>query len=98
MTEEREFYTYMLANDKGMLYVGVTGDLVTRVRQHQDGTGSAYTSKYKCHRLVYYETFEYVFDAIEREKQIKGYGRKKKIALITSMNPKWFDLSKEWKA
>jgi len=97
MKEEREFYTYILANDKGMFYVGVTGDLQTRVRQHKEGTGSAYTSKYHCHRLVYYETFEYVFDAIEREKQIKGYGRKKKIELIQSLNSQWFDLSKEWK-
>ena len=96
MKQEKAFYTYILANNKGMLYVGITGDLKIRVQQHKEGRGSTYTSKYQCHRLVYYEVFEYVFDAIEREKQIKGYGRTKKKALIDSMNPQWSDVSKDW--
>lgn len=96
MPYEREYYTYILANNHGMLYVGVTGDIFTRVQQHKKGEGGAYTSKYKCHRLVYYEAYRYVYDAIGREKQIKTWCRKKKEALIHTINPNWRDLSMEF--
>lgn len=92
MKDEREYFVYILASDRGMLYVGVTGDLFTRVAQHRSGIGSAYTKKYRCHRLVYYEVFQYVYDALDREKQIKKYGRKNKMDLIKALNPEWEDL------
>lgn len=96
MQNEREYYTYILANHRGMFYVGVTGDLYNRLLQHRSGKGSVYTTKYQCHRLVYYEAFEYIHDAIVREKQIKGYTRAKKGELIKATNPLWKDLFEEF--
>jgi putative endonuclease len=78
------------------LYTGVTSDIAGRIYQHKDGTGSKFTSKYKIDRLVYYEEFSYIEEAIAREKQIKGWVRRKKIDLIESTNPTWDDLSSEW--
>jgi putative endonuclease len=78
------------------LYTGVTSDLSGRVAQHKDGKGSKFTSKYKITRLVYYEEFSDINEAIMREKQIKGWLRKKKIALIESVNLQWEDLSADW--
>lgn len=72
------------------------GYLAQRVRQHKLKAGSGFTTKYKLDRLVYFERFEDVHNAIEREKQIKGWLRIKKIALIVSVNPTWQDLSVEW--
>jgi putative endonuclease len=67
-----------------------------RVTQHKNGTYEGFTSRYKLDRLVYYETFGLVQNAIAREKQLKGWTRKKKIGLIVSMNPTWRDLSEDW--
>ncbi len=78
------------------LYTGVTGNLMQRVRQHKAGDGEGLTAKYKLDRLVYFERFEDIRNAIEREKQIKGWLRSKKINLIVSVNPEWRDLSLEW--
>ncbi len=80
-----------------MLYTGVTGNLQHRISQHKSGDGSRYTSRYEIHRLVYVEEFQYVEDAITREKQIKGYRRGKKLKLIRDFNPTWRDLSEDWK-
>ena len=74
----------------------MTNDLQRRVYQHKNKLIEGFTTKYNVNRLVYYETFGDVRDAIAREKQIKGWLRKKKIALIESTNPKWQDLSEEW--
>ncbi len=74
----------------------MTNNLIRRVREHKIGIGSGFTSKYKLDRLVYFERFEDVHNAIEREKRIKGWLRVKKIALIVSVNPAWRDLSLEW--
>lgn len=84
---------YILANKKhGTLYTGVTSDLVQRVAQHKSKTIDGFTGKYDCDNLVYYEIFDDMENAILREKQIKGGSRKKKIALIETMNPDWTDL------
>ena len=80
-----------------VLYTGVTTNIETRVEQHRAGLGSAFTRKYKCHKLVYYEEFEDVRVAIAREKQIKAGKREDKLALIKKMNPEWRDLSEAWR-
>ena len=88
----RQFFVYILASRSRTLYVGVTNDLAKRLYQHRTGE-CAFTAKYRISRLVYIETASTPRAAIEREKQIKGYRRDKKIALIRSMNPTWKDLA-----
>lgn len=84
---------YIMANKRnGTLYTGVTSDLIKRVYQHKNGLTPGFTKRYGCKQLVYYEIYEDIMSAIEREKQIKGGSRKKKIVLIESMNPAWLDL------
>ena len=89
------YFVYIMTNRSKTLYIGVTNNLVRRVREHKTGAGSGFTAKYKLDRLVYFERFEDVH-AIEREKRIKGWLRIKKIALVVSVNPAWRDLSEEW--
>ena len=74
------------------LYTGVTNNLDRRVREHKDGCGSAFTAKYKCHRLVYYEEFGLIDQAIVREKEIKSLSRVEKEKLIDTINPERKDL------
>jgi putative endonuclease len=74
------------------LYTGVTNNLLRRVNQHKRGAGSGFTSRYHFDRVVYFESYELVVDAIAREKSIKGLTRAKKIALVKSVNPAWKDL------
>jgi len=83
-----------MTNRRGTLYAGVTNDLRRRVAQHQQGE-SVFTSRYRIGKLVYYETTQDVRAAIGREKQIKGWTRAKKVALVTATNPAWKDLSPE---
>lgn len=83
------YFVYIITNRSRTLYIGVTNNLVRREREHKSGAGSGFSSKYKLDRLVYFERFEDVHNAIEREKCIKGWLRIKKIALIVSMNPSW---------
>ena len=84
---------YIMANKRnGTLYTGVTSDLAKRVYQHKNGLAPGFTQRYGCRRFVYYELYEDMTSAIAREKQLKGGPRKKKIALIESMNPDWLDL------
>ena len=90
---QKEPAIYMMANKpNGTIYVGVTNDLVRRVYEHKYNLMPGFTQKYACHRLVYHEAFETMFDAISREKQIKAGSRKKKIILIETLNPQWRDL------
>ena len=89
------YYVYIMSNASKTLYVGVTNDPVRRVVEHRNKTGSAFVRKYNVTMLVYIEETEEVGDAIAREKQIKGWLRVKKIALIESTNPEWNDLSRE---
>lgn len=83
---------YVMTNNSGTLYVGVTNNLERRVYEHKQGIRPGFTKKYKLTRLVYYESTPDVQAAIQREKEIKGWVRRKKIALIASMNPHWRDL------
>lgn len=91
-----EFWVYILTSRTGTLYVGVTGYLGTRIMQHKIDSIEGFTQKYKVHRLVYYESYQYVQTAIRREKQLKGWRREKKIALIEKINPRWQDLAENW--
>lgn len=84
---------YIMTNKRnGTLYTGVTSDLIKRVYQHKQGVTDGFTKKYQCKQLVYYEQFEEMIPAIAREKQIKAGSRKKKLAMIESINPSWRDL------
>src|SRR5262245_11344839 len=89
----KQFYVYIMTNKSRTLYTGVTNDLERRVYEHKKKLVPGFTAKYNIDRLVYYEATEDVNVAISREKQIKGWLRAKKIALIESTNPKWTDLS-----
>jgi putative endonuclease len=85
-----------MTNRSKTLYVGVTNDLIRRVHEHKDKMIDGFTKKYNITKLAFYEETNDINAAIEREKQIKGWLRSKKITLIESKNPKWEDLSKEW--
>ncbi len=83
MFERRSFYVYMMmSSSRRALYTGVTGNLMQRVRQHKQHLAEGFSDKYSCPRLVYFERFMYVTNAIGREKQIKGWRREKKIRLL----------------
>ena len=96
MRDPKIYFVYIMTNRSKTLYTGFTNSLVRRVREHKLGIGSEFAARYKVDRLVYYERFEDVHRAIGREKEIKGWSRMKKIALIVSVNPTWRDLSLEW--
>jgi putative endonuclease len=87
------YYVYILASSTGTLYVGITRDLVRRVYEHKHKLVPGFTSRYGVDRLVHFEHTHDVTAAIAREKQIKSWSRKKKLALVTSGNPQWRDLS-----
>jgi putative endonuclease len=93
-----KYWTYIVASRSGTLYIGMTNDLCKRVMQHKSGEIGGFSSKYRCNRLVYWESFDDVLKAINREKQLKGWRRSKKVALIESMNPRWEDLAEKWGA
>jgi putative endonuclease len=92
----RSYYIYIMTNQSDTLYTGVTNDLTKRVYQHKNKLLPGFTTKYNITRLVYFEETNDVQAALAREKQIKGWLRKKKVALIESVNPKWLDLSADW--
>jgi len=92
----KEYYVYIMTNKSRTLYTGVTNNLIRRVHEHKNKLVPGFTSKYNIQFLVYYEAGNDINAAIVREKQIKGWLRSKKIALIDSMNPQWKDLSEEW--
>ena len=90
---QKQSFVYILFNKSdGVLYTGVTSDLVKRVFEHKSKVIKGFTQKYNVDKLGYYEVFEDIEQAILREKQIKAGSRKKKIELIESINPKWRDL------
>ena len=93
---ERSYFTYIMASRSRTLYIGVTGDLQKRVFQHKWKEQEGFTARYNCDRLVWFERHQYVQNAITREKELKGWSRSKKIALIESLNVAWVDLSREW--
>lgn len=90
---ERKGFVYILTNSRNtVLYTGVTSDLIKRIHEHKNKEMPGFTTKYNLNKLVYYEAFEDMISAITREKQIKGWLRSRKIALIERTNPKWIDL------
>ena len=94
--ERRSYCVYIMASPTGTLYVGFTGNLHQRIFQHKFHELEGFTSKYDVERLLYWASFDDVHFAIAREKQLKGWSRAKKIALIEARNPHWLDLAAEW--
>ena len=91
---ERAFHVYFMASKSGVIYLGVTGELAKRVFQHKEQLVPGFTRKYNVTKLVWFEPHSSVRAAISREKEIKGWRRSKKVALIESVNPKRNDLSR----
>ena len=92
----KQYYVYIMTNNSRTLYTGVTGNLIRRVYEHRNKLVGGFAQKYNITKLVHYEITSDVQAAIQREKQIKGWLRKKKIALIEAANPQWKDLSEGW--
>ena len=91
------YYVYILTNwDDSVMYVGVINNLERRLYEHRNHLVDGFTKKYNVHKLVYYEYTNDVYSALEREKQLKGWSRAKKNALVAKSNPTWSDLSTEW--
>ena len=93
MVRQYQYFVYIMTNKSGTLYTGVTNNLERRIYEHKHHLVKGFTNKYNIDKLVYFEETNDINAAISREKQIKGWLRKKKIALIESMNPDWKDLS-----
>ncbi len=90
-------YTYILASKKhGTIYIGVTQNLLYRVKQHRNGNVEGFSSKYNVRQLVYFEEYPSIVEAISREKQLKNWHRQWKINLVDSKNPKWEDLYEKY--
>ena len=92
----RTYYVYILASASGVLYTGVTNNLLARVGRHRLKLVPGFTQRYNVTRLVYFEEFADIRGAIAREKEIKAWRREKRVALIQSMNPAWSDLAADW--
>ena len=92
----KAYYFYLMASYRGALYEGVTNDLTRRAYEHKQKIVDGFTTRYNVTKLVYYEATDSFEAAIEREKQVTGWLRRKKVALIESVNPYWEDLAKEW--
>ena len=91
------YYVYILTNNYNtVLYIGVTNDLERRLYEHKNELANGFTKKYHVHKLVCFETTPDAYAAITREKQLKGWTRAKKEALIAAQNPDWHDLSTDW--
>ena len=93
---DHSYWTYIVASSTGTLYIGATNNLKRRVSEHKTDQIDGFSRKYHCDRLVYLEAFDQALDAIAREKQLKGWRREKKIALIESRNRRWEDLAEKW--
>jgi putative endonuclease len=96
LSGEKRYSVYIMSSRSLTLHVGVTNSIYHRALQHKSGEVEGFTKRYRINRLVYYETFKYVGNAIAREKEIKGWSRAKKLALIKSMNPTRQDLAERW--
>lgn len=90
------FFVYIMASASGTLYIGITNNLERRVWEHKEGILEGFSKKYSCKKLIYFEHFGYIGDAISREKQLKGWRRSKKEKLIKTINRHWKDLSDGW--
>ena len=96
MFEEYEYFVYVMASISKVLYIGVTNNIYRRSLEHKQALNKGFTQKYNCHKLVYYESYSDVYDAIAREKQLKRWRREKKVKLIKRDNVYWNDLSDDW--
>ncbi len=92
----KHYYVYIVTNSSKTLYIGVTNNLQRRMYEHKQHLVAGFTSRYHITRLVYFEETSEVYAALAREKQIKGWVRAKKMALIESINPEWRDVSEDW--
>lgn len=92
----KTYFVYILCNASGTLYVGMTSDLEKRMYQHKGKILGGFTAKYNINKLLYIEEFTDVYDAMARERQLKGWSRRMKIALFDELNPGWHDLSAGW--
>jgi putative endonuclease len=93
---EHKYCVYIVASRSRVLYIGVTNNLERRICEHRTSAIQGFTSRYRCHRLVWFEPYVTVTLAIAREKQLKNWSRTKKIQLIEQQNPTWVDLSADW--
>ena len=93
--DDYEFFVYILSNRSHILYIGLTNGLTKRVKQHRELKPGTFTARYKITRLVYFERYQYINNAIAREKELKHWTRAQKIALIESTNPTWEELMPE---
>ena len=97
MKNIHQYYVYILASKiRGTLYIGITNDLQRRVYEHKAGVVKGFTQKYGVNKLMYFETFQSIDEAINREKNLKKWKRDWKIKLIEEENKKWLDLSNDW--
>ena len=90
------YYVYILSSESGTLYIGITNNLERRLSEHKQKLIDGFTKKYSCNKLIYYEHYDNINNAIGREKQLKKWRRDKKEFLIKQLNPTWKDLNKEW--
>ena len=93
---EGSYFTYIMASRSRTLYIGVTGNLQKRVFEHKWKEHDGFTARYNCDRLVWFESHEHVQRAITREKELKGWRRARKIALIETVHAAWAGLSRDW--
>ena len=93
---KKSYFVYILSSHSGTLYTGVTNDLIRRIDEHKRRKVQGFTKKYKVNRLIYFEESSDINVIIEREKQIKGWTRKKKLNLVRTLNPTFEDLAKDW--
>jgi len=96
LARDKRYYVYIMASKSRITYIGVTGFLTARVLQHKAGEGGGFTKRYRVTRLVYFEEFQYVNNAIARETRMKKWRREKKVALIEASNRTWEDLAADW--
>jgi len=94
--KEHNYFVYMIASRSRALYIGMTNNLRRRIWEHKNDLIDGFTKEYKCHRLVWYESYDGVANTIDREKQLKRWNRAKKEWLIAQRNPTWEDLAAEW--
>jgi len=93
---EHNYRVYIMASKSRVLYIGMTNNLERRIWEHQHDLIDGFSKQYRCHRLLYFESFDRVENAIAREKQLKRWNRTKKLRLIERVNPTWEDLSAGW--
>ena len=94
----KNYYVYILTNKTDqVMYIGVTNDLYRRLYEHKNDLVEGFTKKYRVHKLVYFEQMNDVHSALTREKELKGWRRSRKNALVETVNPQWIDLSEQWK-